>query len=79
MAVANITDDSNEEWKALIEDSVDTCVKRIDESETELQQAYLDHYSIVPYECNVKFVATISCIYYQIFINCPESAWEDSK
>lgn len=80
VAESNVdTNNRDFDWKGLIEDSYDTCIKRVEESEQELRQAYLDSYGINPTECNAKFVATMSCIYYQIFINCPGGAWDHCK
>lgn len=67
------------DWPHVIRGAIEVCDQHIAKSETYLVQAYLEHFDISPFDCNVKFMAMMNCIYYYVYISCPLSAWDDSK
>lgn len=68
------------DFQSVISSSVETCVERIHDTEEILRELFTeDPFDISPYECDVAFISAINCIYYEIFVNCPEEVWNPCK
>ncbi|XP_063698098.1 general odorant-binding protein 66-like [Culicoides brevitarsis] len=68
------------DWQSVISGAVEVCVDKIFDMREVLRELFSQEpFKISPSECDVTFVATINCVYYDIFVNCPQAAWERTR
>lgn len=82
-AIANVTSitpkQKSNEWSDVLQNAIETCEKRVTEAEMYLTQQYLAIFAVDPFDCNVMFLSMMNCIYYEVFLNCPKTAWDESE
>lgn len=66
-------------WPSIIKNATNKCEGRIVRDEEFLQAMYLEDFILDPFSCNVKFLSMMNCVYYEVFINCPTTAWDESE